>query len=173
MTVLDKRLFTDAMRLAASAVSVITTEGTGGRYGVTVSSFCTATAEPPQMLACLHAAGPTPEALRRNGVFCVNLLERGQRHVADSFAGRIAQWREDRFACDNWTRLSTGAPVLERAMVALDCRLVNEMVLSTHIIFVGEVVALASAGGMPLLYADQNYQRLADPGLREIDDLQL
>lgn len=173
MSSLDKRLFTDAMRIAATAVSVITTDGEGGRFGVTVSSFCTATAEPPQMLACLHSAGPTPPALRKNGVFCVNILERGQRHVADSFAGRIAQWRDNRFACDSWGRLATGAPVLERAMVALDCRLTHELALSTHIIFVGEVVALASSGGMPLLYADQNYQRLVEPGVTDIDDLQL
>lgn len=173
MNALDKRLFTDAMCLAAAAVSVITTDGAGGRFGVTVSSFCTATADPPQMLACLHSAGPTPPALRKNAVFCVNLLERGQRHVADSFAGRVAQWRGDRFACDNWTHLSTGAPVLERAMVALDCRLTHILELSTHIVVVGEVVALAASGGMPLLYADQNYQRLAETGVPDIDDLQL
>lgn len=173
MSTLDKRLFTDAMRLAASAVSVITTDGAAGRFGVTVSSFCTATADPPQMLACLYAAGSTPVALRKNGVFCVNLLERGQQHVADAFAGRLEQWREDRFACDKWTHLSTGAPVLEQALVSLDCRLTHELALSTHIVFVGEVVALASSGGMPLLYAGQNYQRLAEPGVVNLEDFQL
>ncbi len=173
MNPIDKRLFTDAMRLAATAVSVITTDGAGGRFGVTVSSFCTATADPPQMLACLYAKAPTPPALRANGVFCVNVLERGQRHVADSFAGRIPQWRDDRFACDRWTRLATGAPVLEGAMIALDCRLTNALELSTHIVFVGEVVALASSGGTPLIYADQGYQRLADPGVPDVDTLQL
>jgi len=169
MTAIDKRLFTDAMRLAASGVSVITTDGEAGRAGVTVSSFCTATADPPQMLACLFARGSTPGVLRANGVFCINVLERAQRHVADSFAGRIARWREDRFACDRWTRLATGAPVLEGALVALDCRLSHELVLSTHIVFVGEVVALASSGGMPLLYSDQNYQYLADDGTPSLE----
>lgn len=173
MSAIDKRLFTDAMRMAATAVSVITTDGGAGRYGVTVSSFCTATADPPQMLACLYGSGSTPSALRANGVFCINVLERGQRHVADTFAGRIAQWRENRFACDRWTRLSTGAPVLENALISLDCRLTHELTLSTHIVFVGEVVALASAGGMPLLYVDQNYQALADTGVPSNEDLQL
>lgn len=173
MSVLDRRLFTDAMRLAATAVSVITTDGEGGRVGATVSSFCTATADPPQMLACLYSAGTTPAALRKNGVFCINLLERGQRHVADAFAGRIAQWKDDRFACDKWTHLATGAPVLENALISLDCRLTHELALSTHIVFVGEVVALASAGGMPLLYADQSYQRLAEPGVVNLEDFQL
>ncbi|MSQ54636.1 MAG: flavin reductase [Betaproteobacteria bacterium] len=173
MPPIDKRLFTDAMRLAATAVSVITTDGEAGRVGATVSSFCTATADPPQMLACLYSAGTTPAALRRNGVFCINLLERGQRHVADSFAGRIAQWKDDRFACDKWTHLSTGAPVLEGALISLDCRLTHELALSTHTVFVGEVVALATAGGMPLLYADQSYQRLAEPGVVNLEDFQL
>jgi flavin reductase (DIM6/NTAB) family NADH-FMN oxidoreductase RutF len=173
MPPIDKRLFTDAMRLAATAVSVITTDGEGGRVGATVSSFCTATADPPQMLACLYSAGTTPAVLRRNGVFCINLLERGQQHVADSFAGRVARWKDDRFACDRWTHLATGSPVLEKALIALDCRLTHELALSTHTVFVGEVVALATAGGMPLLYADQNYQRLAEPGVVNLEDFQL
>ena len=63
--------------------------------------------------------------------------------------------------------------MLEGALIALDCRLTHALELSTHIVFVGEVLALASSGGTPLLYADQGYQRLADPGVQDLDDLQL
>jgi len=163
MKAIERSTFTDAMRHIATPVSVITTDGPGGRFGVTVSSVCTASADPPQMLACIHLAGPTPAALRENGVFAVNLLGSRHGHVADSFAGRIARWRSDRFACDHWDILVTGSPCLQDGLVVLDCRLVSELVISTHVAFVGEVVGLRTAPGLPMLYANQGYSRPHDP----------
>ena len=64
MSPIDIKQFTNAMRRAATPVSVVTTYGPGGRFGVTVSSICTASAEPPQILVCVHLGGPTPTALR-------------------------------------------------------------------------------------------------------------
>src|SRR5688500_12243075 len=112
MDPVDIKLFTSAMRRAATPVSVVTTAGPGGRFGVTVSSICTASADPPQVLVCVHLGGPTAAAVRANECFAVNILDRKHRHVADSFAGRIERWRSDRFACDSWTEIATGAPVL-------------------------------------------------------------
>ena len=161
------------MRRAASPVSVVTTEGAAGRYGVTVSSVCTASAEPPQVLVCVHLGGPTAPALRGNKCFAVNILDSRHRHVADSFAGRIARWREDRFACDVWTTLTTGAPVLADGLLILDCELTQELVVSTHAVFVGTVVGLQSREGAPLLYSDQAYRTLESPGRIPSEDIQL
>jgi len=173
MEPIDSRLFTDAMRRAATPVSVVTTDGPGGRFGVTVSSTCTASAQPPQVLVCVHLGGPTPEAVRKNGCFAVNILDSRHRHVADSFAGRIERWRTDRFACDNWTTILSGAPVLEDGLLVLDCRLTGEMVVSTHAVFVGTVVGLQSRAGAPLLYSDQAYRTLENPDYVSIENLQL
>jgi flavin reductase (DIM6/NTAB) family NADH-FMN oxidoreductase RutF len=170
---LDRAEFLDAMRRAATPVSVITTDGPGGRLGVTVSSVCTASADPPQMLACIHGQSITLPAIRANGVFCVNILGSSHRHVADSFAGRIERWRNDRFACDRWTTLLSGAPVLEEALVALDCRLEQELVASSHAILVGTVVAVRTRDGPPLLYSNRDYGRLADPLHGRPEDMQL
>lgn len=164
MKPIDARLFTTAMRRAATPVSVVTTEGPGGRFGVTVSSVCTASAEPPQVLVCVHLGGPTAPALRANKCFAVNILDSRHRHVADSFAGRIERWRADRFACDVWGTLFTGAPVLADGLLVMDCELTQEMIVSTHAVFVGTVVGLQSREGAPLLYSDQAYRTLETPG---------
>lgn len=173
MTPIETRAFTTAMRRAATPVSVVTTDGPGGRFGVTVSSICTASAEPPQILVCVHLGGTTPAALRANKCFAVNILDSRHRHVADSFAGRIERWRADRFACDNWTRLATGAPVLQDGLLVLDCVLGQEMVVSTHAVFVGTVVGLQAREGAPLLYSDQAYRTLDDPDRVDLENLQL
>lgn len=173
MEAIDVKLFTTAMRRAATPVSVVTTEGPGGRFGVTVSSVCTASAEPPQVLVCVHLGGPTAAALRTNKCFAVNILDSKHRHVADSFAGRIARWRSDRFACDTWGVLGTGAPVLADGLLVLDCKLTQELVVSTHAVFVGTVVGLQSREGAPLLYSDQAYRTLETPGRIPGEDIQL
>ncbi|MBK8062994.1 MAG: flavin reductase [Betaproteobacteria bacterium] len=173
MIPIDTRSFTSAMRRAATPVSVVTTDGPGGRYGVTVSSICTASAEPPQVLVCVHLGGPTPAALRANKCFAVNILDSRHRHVADSFAGRIERWRADRFACDAWTSITTGAPVLEDGLLVLDCVLGQELVVSTHAVFVGTVVGLQSREGAPLLYSDQAYRTLESPDRISMENLQL
>lgn len=173
MQPIDVNLFTSAMRRAAMPVSVVTTEGPAGRFGVTVSSLCTASADPPQILVCVHLGGPTAAALRANKCFAVNILDSRHRHVADSFAGRIERWREDRFACDVWAAIATGAPVLADGLLILDCELSQELVVSTHAVFVGTVVGLQSREGAPLLYSDQAYRTLETPGRIPSEDIQL
>ena len=173
MQAIDIKLFTTAMRRAATPVSVVTTDGPGGRFGVTVSSLCTASADPPQVLVCVHLNGPTAAALRVNKCFAVNILDSRHRHVADSFAGRIERWRSDRFACDAWTAIGTGAPVLSDGLLVMDCELTQELVVSTHAVFVGTVVGLQSREGAPLLYSDQSYRTLGSPGIIASEDIQL
>ena len=173
MNPVDIKQFTTAMRRAATPVSVVTTDGSGGRFGVTVSSICTASAEPPQVLVCVHLGGPTAAALRANKCFAVNILDSRHRHVADSFAGRIERWRQDRFACDSWATIGTGAPVLADGLLVLDCELTQELVVSTHAVFVGLVVGLQSREGAPLLYSDQAYRTLETPGRIPSEDIQL
>ena len=170
MNPIDTRRFTEAMRLAATPVCVVTTDGPGGRFGVTVSSMCTASAEPPQVLVCVHLGGPSPAAIRTNGHFVVNILDSRHRHVADSFAGRIERWRNDRFACDTWTTLVTGSPALCDGLITIDCTLTNEMIVSTHAVFVGTVVDLQSREGTPLLYSDRAYRRLENEAQERMEN---
>lgn len=50
--------FIMAMAAAATGVSVTTTEGSAGRFGLTVSAISSVSAEPPMLLACVnHAFG--------------------------------------------------------------------------------------------------------------------
>ena len=153
--------FLEAMRRAASVVSVVTTAGPAGRFGTTVSSMCSVTADPPTMLACINASSTTCAAIEENGSFCVNLLGAEQRLVSDAFAGRIEAMRADRFACAEWDALTTGAPVLRAALAALDCRLTQSTLIGSHRVFVGHVVDASSREGEPLVYSNRAYRELA------------
>ena len=94
--------FREAMRRMASGVSVVTTDGPAGRFGVTVSSMCSLSMEPPSVIACVHHLSPAFDAIVKNGVFCANVLAAEQSCVSDSFAGRLLELKDDKFACAQW-----------------------------------------------------------------------
>ena len=148
--------FIDAMSRAAAMVSVATTDGPAGRAGVTVSSLCSLSADPPSLLVCVHHASRALAAILDNRRFCVNLLRQDQTHISDIFAGRTEV--ADKFACADWETLATGSPVLENALAAFDCELVQHNRWGTHYVLVGEVRDVASLGvGGPLIYANRAY----------------
>ena len=79
--------FIAAMGAAATGVSVVTTEGLAGRFGLTVSAISSVSAEPPMLLACVNRKSPAVAAMDRNGRFAVNVLGFNNKDVAEVFAG--------------------------------------------------------------------------------------
>jgi flavin reductase (DIM6/NTAB) family NADH-FMN oxidoreductase RutF len=152
-------LFVSAMSRAANGVNVVCTDGLAGREGVTVSSACSVTAEPPSLLACIHHQSGAATAIEHNGVFCLNVLAVGQQRVSEAFAGRLDAL-EDRFAVARWRTLATGSPVLEDAVAAFDCRVDHMLTEGTHRIFIARVVAAWEGQGVPLVYSRRSYAGL-------------
>lgn len=155
--------FLNAMRYTPASVAVVTTDGAGGRGGVTVSAFSSLSADPPSVLVCIHQASPVLPLILSNGSFCVNLLDAQQSHVADSFAGRIAQWRDNRFACADWTEEDGTAPQLQGALANLQCTLVQDVTYGSHHVLIGQVQQACCSESEGLLYADRGYRQLGHP----------
>jgi flavin reductase len=156
----DPAQFKLGMRSLAGAVSIITSRSGGRLYGMTATAVCSACAEPPTVLVGINHATTTHQAIAGAGVFCVNVLRHEDRELSGLFSG--VQKGEGRFRAEQWTRLSTGSPVLHNALVSFDCRVVNRLVHGTHTIFLGEVERLQiGKKGKPLLYSDGQYAKLA------------
>jgi flavin reductase (DIM6/NTAB) family NADH-FMN oxidoreductase RutF len=120
-----RQRFLDAMSFTATTVSVVTTDGPAGRHGVTVSALSSVSAdsERPTILVCVHERNRASEAIRRNGVFCVNVLRDDQAAISDTFAGRHKDTITDKFSVADWTVEATGSPRIVDPLVALDCEL--------------------------------------------------
>jgi flavin reductase (DIM6/NTAB) family NADH-FMN oxidoreductase RutF len=153
--------FRDTMRRTASGVAVLTTDGTAGRAGITVSTLCSLSMEPPSVIACVHRDNRTLDIILRNGFFAANVLAGEQEHVAKAFAGLIPELRDDRFASGTWLTAATGAPLLQGSLASFDCRTASTHDFGTHRILIGEVVDIVSGDGDPLLFADRSFHRLA------------
>jgi flavin reductase len=162
----DGQQFKLGMRTLAGAVNIITSMNAGHRYGMTATAVCSATADPPTVLVCINKLAATHDAIAKGKVFCVNVLRADDWEVSTLFSG--AQTGESRFKHGNWTRLSTGSPVLVDALVSFDCRVVKKVAHGTHTIFLGEVEQiLIGKKGKPLLYSDGQYAKLASLTLGE------
>ncbi|HLY55751.1 MAG TPA: flavin reductase family protein [Stellaceae bacterium] len=152
--------FLGAMSCTASTVNVVTTDGAGGRAGVTVSAMSSVSAdgERPILLVCVHHLSPAASAIARNRVFCVNVLRDDQWAISDSFAGRGLPPGADKFACTEWETAPTGSPRVADPLVAFDCRILSHQRIGTHVVFYGEVEEIFQAeAGTPLIYTQRAY----------------
>ena len=152
--------FIAAMAGAATQVSVVTTDGSAGRFGVTVSAFSSVSAEPPLVLVCINRRSPAISAIEANDAFCVNLLGDDQTHIANCFAGRPGDIAPYDFACADWDRSTTGAPVLSDAIANFDCTVETSYDAGTHRIFIGRVAQARSRDAAPLAFSKRAYQAL-------------
>jgi len=153
--------FLSAMSAAGTTVYVVTTDGKGGRNGVTVSAMSSVSADmdAPTLLVCIHHLSPAADAIKANKTFAVNMLRSHQSTISDVFAGR-SNAGEDKFSHVNWHTIETGSPVLTDALVSLDCRLHQVERVGTHYIMIGAVVAIQHPEeGDALVYSKRSYGR--------------
>ena len=162
----DGQQFRVGMRTLAGAVNIITGMHSGHRYGMTATAVCSASAEPPTVLVCINKLATTHDAVAKSKAFCVNVLRAEDWELSTLFSG--GQTGEGRFKHGNWTRLTTGSPVLVDALVSFDCRVVKKLAHGTHTIFLGEVdQMLIGKKAKPLLYSEGQYAKLASLTLGE------
>jgi flavin reductase len=160
----DKQAYREAMARLGAAVNVITTDGPGGRAGFTASAVCSVTDTPPTLLVCANRSNDSYPAFKVNGVLCVNTLTGAHEALSPVFAGLTGIEDEARFEAGDWTRLDTGAPVLEGAAVAFDCRIDRIVEVGTHdVFFCGVEAVRVGAVREVLIYYGRVYHRLLHP----------
>jgi flavin reductase (DIM6/NTAB) family NADH-FMN oxidoreductase RutF len=146
-----------------AGVTIVTARLGEVRAGLTATSVCSLTAEPPRLLACLHREADAHDLILDSRVFAVNLLTPAHQALSDHFGGRDESHGPARFCVGAWTAGSTGVPTLTDAAAVFECRMVEAVAASTHSIFIGEVVALRhDRHAAALVYHDRAYHRLAD-----------
>jgi flavin reductase (DIM6/NTAB) family NADH-FMN oxidoreductase RutF len=114
--------------------------------------------EPPLVLVCIDKSTGSHPAFEFGGTFVVNVLRKDQARLSNHFASLIA----DKFDRIEYRQTSDGVPVLDDALVNLECRLVSAHEGGDHSIFVGEIQNATIKDGRPLIYFQGNYRSLKD-----------
>ncbi|MBU2568723.1 MAG: flavin reductase family protein [Gammaproteobacteria bacterium] len=153
--------FKNALQLWASGVTVITTNTERyGTQGMTATSFCSVSLEPPQILVCINENADTGDGIEESKHFAVNILTAEQEEVSNQFAGGASQ--EERFANVSWENGICGMPILNDCLASLECKVVEKVKAGTHWIMVGEVQDVVCRSGSPLLYFRSAYRNLSE-----------
>jgi len=152
--------FKAAMRALPAQVAVISAQAGDLRIAMTATAVTSLSAEPPQLLICVHKMARPAAVIVEAGAFAVNLAGAQQMDVANQCA-LPALTPEQRFERGTWTTSATlGQPLLDGALVNFDCRLVSQAEHGTHYIFVGLIAGVRFSQGAPLLYHDASYREV-------------
>lgn len=161
---IDSTTFKGIMARFASGVTIVTVQYEGQRHGLTASSFCSLSLDPPLVLVCVGKHAYSHDLIASSKAFAVNILSEAQQEWGVRFANpRIT----NRFAGIAHRKASTGSPILSDCLAWVDCTLHQAYDAGDHTIFIGRVVAgdmLAEEQLIemsPLLYYNRNWQTLA------------
>jgi flavin reductase ActVB len=152
----DSTAFRQCLGQFASGVTVVTTLGREGPLGLTVSSFCSVSLDPPLVLVCIDNRSETHEGFESSKLFGVSILAEGQ----DAWSTRFAFAGEEKFSGVALDRGEHGIPLIPGALAQLECRVTASLPGGDHTIYVGEVLRLVTSPGRPLLYHASTYHRL-------------
>ncbi len=127
------------MSYLASGVVVVTASIDGRPWGMTVSSACPISVEPPTMLVSLNTRTALARAVAETGRFGVNVL--GEQALATArFASAVGKpkFLDDGIGVD-CGELHPASVVLTGALDHVDCEVVRTVEHETHTLFIGAV----------------------------------
>ena len=129
--------------------------------GITVNALTSVSLDPAIVVIALDRRRfiiPAVDAGRR---YAVNVLAEDQQWLSDCFAGA----KSPRVATSSAAPRapgSTGVPLLEGAIAAMECEVTERFEVGDHFLYVGRVeeLALDEPGAPPLLYHRRRYLRI-------------
>ena len=154
---IDRTELRRVMSHFATGVAIITTRDVDGKpFGLTANALCSVSLDPPLLLVCVDKKAESHSAFARSGVFAVNILGHGHEDLSRRFAVSGG----DKFVDVAHRAGTTGVPVLEGVLGAVECRVIAEHDAGDHTIYIGEVEQLDAFEGEPLLFFRGKYRRL-------------
>lgn len=153
----DPTSFRAAMALLPTGVTVVTASGTDGPAGATANAVCSLSIEPMLMLACLDRGSRTLLAAQAADRFGIGVLHAGQEGIARAFATKAP-------VADKWTGVAwgerDGIPAIDGSLVWVACDLRDVVAAGDHVMVTGEVTALETGEGDPLVFHGGRYRPL-------------
>ncbi|GAA2622816.1 flavin reductase family protein [Streptomyces axinellae] len=154
-------------RLAAGVVLVTAHDAEesarGEDVGMTATAFMSVSLEPPLVLISVRTDSRMDELLTRQDLWAVSLLTDAQHKTAGRFAMKARL--SDRLLFKELPHrhgAATGAPLVDDALAAIECRTEQRVAAGDHTLVIGRVLAthLTQGEGGPLTYFQGRYRSL-------------
>ena len=131
-------LFKELMRRFAAGVTLVTFNENNKFGGLTVSSFCSLSMNPPLVLICIDRKIVSHESLEKTATFGVNICNSGQGKLAWDFANSNVDKNELIHSLPH-TITDSGTPLLDGCLASMECKITEMYDGGDHTIFVGQV----------------------------------
>ena len=154
LPIVDAQVFRQALARHPAGVAIVTLRGPAG---LTVTSFSSASLDPPLVSFYIGHGSSNWPAVRAARHFAVSLMDHGQEAVAARFARKGA----DRFGPQTRWRPGPGElPLLAGATTHLICATHAQLTVGDHELVVGRVEhAIIGSGEPPLLHHQGRFTR--------------
>jgi flavin reductase (DIM6/NTAB) family NADH-FMN oxidoreductase RutF len=127
--------------LNGAGLFLLTAQHDGKRAGVVVKSVQPCGDEPPLVCVAVRRGHWIEPIIRDSHSFAVCRVEAIDKLLLVKFSESSRPRDGDPFDCLPTTRLVTGAPILQRATIALDCEVVRHFDLEAdHELYIGHVL---------------------------------
>lgn len=157
----DGTALREVMARVPTGVTIVTTRDEhGDHHGMTVSSFCSVSLDPPLVLVCLAKSATCYAAFADSDRFAVSVLRDQQAAIARRFASKNL----DKFALGGLVSTPSGELVVDGALATLECVVDSRHDAGDHAITVGEIAHLTLAEqGRPAVYFDRAFTTVGPP----------
>ena len=158
----DPATFRRAMARWATGVSVVTSRDGTTDAGLTVNALLSVSLHPPSLLVSLMREVDTLPVIERSRTFAVSVLAHDQREISERFAATTAS--AEKFRGLPVRRGRTGAALIEGAIGAFECELVEVHPAFDHFLVVGRVVHVEPGRDtLPLVFYRSGYAPVESP----------
>jgi flavin reductase (DIM6/NTAB) family NADH-FMN oxidoreductase RutF len=163
MSEVDRAAFRRAASRFASGIVVVTTSLEGVSHAMTVTAFTAVSLDPLLVLMCAEKVARFHDAVMATGTWAVSVLGEDAEKTAAWLATRGRPLAGQLDAIRHHAGPLTGAPILDDALAAMECRTTAVYDGGDHSIVLGEVIGVTEPRpGAPLLHWASRYHRLRD-----------
>src|SRR5690242_11902024 len=158
----DAAAFRRAAGQFASRIVVATTSLDGVSQAMTANAFTAVSIEPLLILMCAEKIARFHDAVLAAGAWAISVLGEDAEKTAAWLATRGRPLEGQLDTIRHHAGPVTGAPILDDALAAMECRTTAVHDGGDHSIVVGEVVGVSEPrpGGGPLIHYASRYRRL-------------
>jgi flavin reductase len=162
----EGEVFKLAMRALAAGVVIVTTRLDARPWGLTISSCCSLTLDPPQIVVGLRSDSVSCQQILASGRFGVSILAADQKGLAERGAAvGVAKFMDEDMTAPDGEELRS--PRASGALFHLDCSVAEHHAVSDHELVVGLVhygteAQPESSVSRPLLYYDRQFWAVGD-----------
>lgn len=159
----DADAFRTVLGNFATGVTVVTLPGEEP-HGITVNAFASLSLDPPVVLVSLDHGTEAHRILQETDTdsYAVNILTTEQCGLAEHFAGMVDG--NNPFSEEATTTETTGAPIFEDSLAAVDCTLHDTFTVGDHTIYAGraEHAAVLDENADPLTFSRGDWGTITD-----------